>query len=266
MGELEDVVDYFVIVESSITFSDQEKPLYMKENWDRYSRWHSKIIHHTLNTTGVDFKDTWHRETFQRNAMYDQVLPFLTDSRTPALNDIIIASDIDEIPRPDKLTLLRNCNIPSKITLAARFYYYSFQWQHIDIWSHPQATLYMGPHSTILPQDLRFNPDTTVLPDSAWHCSYCFAHLSDFVNKITSFSHQELNTPEFRDRGKILHRVRTGTDLFERENEKLNRVDVDEMIPAYVQKYRERYAYMLDRDPVDGNFEDYVVEDTIVPP
>jgi len=33
MGQMNDQVDYFVIIEAAKTFTDAEKPLYVKENW-----------------------------------------------------------------------------------------------------------------------------------------------------------------------------------------------------------------------------------------
>jgi hypothetical protein len=81
MGEMSSEIDYFVIVESPVTFSDLPKPLHVRENWARFKPWHHKMILHTLNTTnpsGKPFADAWERERFNRNAMFEQVFPGLT--------------------------------------------------------------------------------------------------------------------------------------------------------------------------------------------
>jgi beta-1,4-mannosyl-glycoprotein beta-1,4-N-acetylglucosaminyltransferase len=81
MGEMASEVDFFVVVESAMTFSDAPKPLYVRENWDRFVAYHDKIVLYTLNETGQAFPDAWSRESFSRNAMFEQVFPSLSKSR-----------------------------------------------------------------------------------------------------------------------------------------------------------------------------------------
>jgi hypothetical protein len=45
LSELEPLVDYFVIVESRVTFQGAPKPLHFQLNQERYARWAAKIIH-----------------------------------------------------------------------------------------------------------------------------------------------------------------------------------------------------------------------------
>ena len=224
------------------------------------------MIHHVLNTTGEIFPDTWSRERFSRNALFTQVLPFLTGETAPQRDDIILVSDVDELPRPSTLEVLRNCAIPKKVTLRSSFYYYSFQWLHRGSqWPHPQATLYAGPSDTTLPDELRSNPpsngngdDSGEIWNAAWHCSYCFARLEDMVNKLTSFSHTEMNRPEFTTRSEILRRVRLGVDMFDRGDEVFDRVEGNRDVPGFLLgREGERFEYVLDRDPETGNFVDW---------
>lgn len=49
LRELYDHVDFFVLVESSFTYTNQDKPLYYNENRQRFSRWADKIIHVVLD-------------------------------------------------------------------------------------------------------------------------------------------------------------------------------------------------------------------------
>ena len=46
---LDPCVDYFVIVEATKTFSGDSKPLYFKENRDRFKQWKHKIINYVVN-------------------------------------------------------------------------------------------------------------------------------------------------------------------------------------------------------------------------
>ncbi|KAI4207832.1 MAG: hypothetical protein LQ346_000335 [Caloplaca aetnensis] len=261
MGELQDEVDYFIILEAETTFTETPKPLYVQENWARYAPFHSKMIHHVLNQTGAEFDGAWSRERFSRNAMFEQVIPFLEDEMAAGRGDVILVSDVDEIPRPDSLKALRNCDFPRKLTLRSHFYYYGFQWLHRgEQWPHPQATFFEGPENTVKPEELRNSHDSD-LWNAAWHCSYCFGRLSDFVNKIQSFSHTEMNQPRFTDRAKILQRVRHGIDMFERNEVKIDRIDTNNDIPQYLLANRDRFGYTINRDPPSGNFEDFLEDD-----
>lgn len=258
LGQMYSHVDYFVIVESDKSFTDKPKTLYVKENWDRFAAYHDKMIRHTLTVDGMEFGSTWEREGYSRNAMVNQVLPFLEGEKKVELGDVLIIADVDEIPRPDTLVALRNCEIPDAITLRSRMYYYSFQWQgRIEgEWPHPQAMLWKG-KDTMPADDLRGGyGDQPSMFNAAWHCSYCFPTLADLINKVTSFSHTEFNKPEFRDPVKILNRVRSGLDFFDRGDSIFDRVEDNPDVPGYLKKNAKTYAFALNRDPPNGNFQD----------
>lgn len=259
LGRMYDQVDYFVLVEANTTFTNSPKPLYVQKNWKRFARFHDKMIRHTLVNEGNDFTVTWDREIFSRNAAYNQVLPYLVDEQKANFGDVIIVADVDEIPRPDALAALRNCDFGSAITIYSRMYYYSFQWLYRmeGEWPHPQATYYQA-DDTIEPNSLRGHMEIkNALYNAGWHCSYCFSTLEQLVNKVTSFSHSELDKPEFKDFKKIMHRVRNGLDFFDSKDEHFDRVENNQDIPEFLKINADIYKFALDRDPGDGNFLDY---------
>jgi beta-1,4-mannosyl-glycoprotein beta-1,4-N-acetylglucosaminyltransferase len=190
--------------------------------------------------------------------MVKQVLPFLEGEQKIDHDDVIIIADVDEIPRPATLTALRNCEIPDSLNLRSRMYYYSFQWlsRLPEEWPHPQAMLWKGAE-TKAAEELRMGwPNQPNMFNAAWHCSYCFSSLGEMVNKVTSFSHTEFNKPEFRDPEKILKRVRSGLDFFDRDDSHFDRIENNPDVPSFLQKNSEKYAFALDRDPLNGNFRD----------
>ena len=260
-------VDYFVIVESAVTFTGLQKPLTVKENWARFEKFHDQIIYHVLENPPIGAKRTWDFEDHQRNAMFSQVIPFLEGQKAANVGDVILVSDVDEIPRPASLMLLRNCEIPRRVTLRSRFYYYGFQWMHRgDEWKHPQATIYEGPRDTILPANLRNGEggnrilawwDKVDLWNSGWHCSSCFETIEDLLTKMSSFSHTGLNREEYRDRTRIVDRVRKGRDLWDREGEIYQRVDGNGDVPEFLKGDQGRFKYLLDRDGSNAGFTDY---------
>ena len=269
-------VDYFVIVESRTTFTGLSKPTYLADNWDKFAAFHGKIIHRVVEDPGSAVGSrTWDHEDYMRNAIFDNVFPGLVGTaREARKGDVLVISDIDEVPKPETLFVLRKCDFPDRLTLRSHFYYYSFQWLHRgEQWAHPQATVYHGLDGTILPKDLRNGEaashgwfylnhlrtwwQKSDLWNAAWHCSSCFATIKEMQTKMESFSHAPWNTAENKGPKTIVERVRSGKDLFGRESEVYDRVKDNRDVPAYVEQHKGAFGYLLDRDGEDGGFTDW---------
>jgi beta-1,4-mannosyl-glycoprotein beta-1,4-N-acetylglucosaminyltransferase len=263
LNELRNHTDYFIILESLQTFTGYEKPLYYQNSSACFASFANKIVYHTLDTRWRWFPIKWSRERFIRNSLFSRVFPTLVAPVAPNPKDVILISDLDEIPRPETITVLRNCDFPKRTNLRSRFYYYSYQWEHKnDDWMHPQATWYDGMSKTILPDTLRMGfegMDYWNFTNSSWHCSSCFSTVAEMDYKIASFSHTEYNKPQFRDPKEIVRRVRNGLDLFDRPKEQFLKLDPVVDMPAFlkVRENAERFKFVLDRDPENANFEDY---------
>lgn len=67
LEELSSVVDWFVLVEATRTFSGRPKPLYFEENKERYSKFLHKIVHVKLGYMPEKPSSAWELEAFQRN-------------------------------------------------------------------------------------------------------------------------------------------------------------------------------------------------------
>lgn len=96
LAELDALVDYFVIVESTRTFTAKPKPLYYADNRTRYDRYAHKIIHVIVDDLPLNAPTHWLRESHQRDAIMRGLGEAQPDDR-------IIISDCDEIPKPDLL-------------------------------------------------------------------------------------------------------------------------------------------------------------------
>jgi len=98
MEELCNVVDHFVIVESPISFTGKNKPLYFQENASQFDKFQHKIIHVVIDEfpgmTADQEKNHWLRESYSRDA----ILRGLTNCQN---NDVIFISDVDEIPKAE---------------------------------------------------------------------------------------------------------------------------------------------------------------------
>lgn len=267
LNTLYDQVNYFIIVESPKTFQGDKKPLVIKNSWAYFRRYHDKMIYHELAfPTSFHPHRAWDYEDLQRDAMYEQVMLTLEGPRSPMQGDVIIVADVDEIPRPQTVLVLRTCNYPRRLTLASKFYYYSFQFLHTGPeWQHPQATYYQGSR-TLKPTNLRNGDggfallrgrEKGVLNNAGWHCSSCFATMEQFLNKMSSFSHGWMNAERYRDKDKIAAAVRDGRDLWERQQDTFIKIEKNKDIPPLVLEEPERFGYMTNRDGPSAGFTDY---------
>jgi len=272
---LSEYVDYFVIIESPTTFTGKPKPLHLKDNWGRFKPFHEKIIYREVHDL-VSSSRVWDHEDFLRDALLKAVFPTLV--KTPAAanyGDVLVVSDMDEIVRPETMTLLRRCRFPRRLTLASDFYYYSFQWRHEGPqWLGPHATTFQG-SATISPNDLRqgllgqgWAPiaafyrwhDRRTLWNAGWHCSSCFATVEEILAKMGAFSHKPLNTVENRNPVTIKNRVRHGLDLFGRTDQLFAKIEDNTDVPTYIleqnRRNGNRFDYLLNRDDEKAGFED----------
>ena len=82
--------------------------------------------------------------------------------------------------------------------------------------------------------------------------------VAELKNKIISSTRKGNDQLYSLDTQIILHRIRRGEDIFGRWKKLCDRVDDNPDVPAYLQKeeIRQKFAYMIDRDPPNANFRD----------
>ena len=237
LHELNDTVDLFILIESTHTFSLEQKPLYYQENKHLFNKFNHKIKSFVIDDLLKLKKNNWQREEYSRDYIKTALskLNILKD-------DIILISDVDEIPNPQifeeiKFRLIKNR--VSKLVLCQRFFYYNFNCENKEKNRNQKsrntiAILYNNLLNTS-PQTLRGRRGTfkRVL-NGGWHCSY-FGGVDKIVDKIKQFSHQEYNNNTYLNLDKISDHIRNHTDLFNRDNEKwdFNDIDQDLNLPKY---------------------------------
>jgi beta-1,4-mannosyl-glycoprotein beta-1,4-N-acetylglucosaminyltransferase len=229
---LNDVVDYFVLVESTKTFVGKYKPLFYNENKGQFSKFAHKIIHIIVDNMpfdqqyiNIDNNEQWKNETHQRRCISRGFKQLNLNN-----NDIIIVADVDEIPNPLVLKQLSNSNNLEVAILQMDFYYYNLNCKRNEKWNWVKICSYeyFLKHSEDC-QNIRdtFNCPTHI--NAGWHLSY-FGDPTFIKNKIQNFSHQELNNDHFTDKLSIRDKINNCKDLFERDNvsdtNKMKYVDV----------------------------------------
>lgn len=214
---LNDIVDFFIIVESTHTFSGKPKNLYYNENKELFEVFNNKIIHviseplHTFPNINYSKREQWENEFNQRNAISKGLDKLILNS-----DDLIIISDVDEIPDPQTITNIVRNNIPITInSLEMDFYYYNLNSKINEKWDACKIATFKNYKDNINCQTIRKSTCPKIV-NGGWHLSY-FGNEQYIKNKIENFSHQELNRNEYTNLEKIKLRVISNMDLFNRE-------------------------------------------------
>ena len=229
--ELNDVVDVFVLAESTLTFKGHPKPLYFNDHKHKFRPFLEKIRHVIVEDTPVR-GSAWDREHFQYLALKRGLNGLCGD-------DVIMVSDADEIVRPSVVEQLKGFHGFTKLNM--RMYYYYMNMFHRDGWNKPfaipgslidqidQVNRFRG--VTRKPDDLPADCQWRSLDAAGWH----FTHLGGperVREKLRAYSHQGGKYADMLAEGGIEERIRTGrsTDGLR----VLRLVRVDDSMPKYV--------------------------------
>lgn len=197
LEELNDYVDYFVIIESEKTHSGNKKPLHYQENLYRFQKFEHKIIYVVIEELPSKIPDhiedvdlNWYRENFQRNQIKTALMQIdMTD------RDIILISDIDEIPDLSQVNLQKITPSDDFITCNQRWFNWSFDWEFDEkFWPGTQVTKWSYLKNTT-PQNIRnqrYDESKIIIKEAwGWHLSW-FGNNKVISEKLKSFAHQEI--------------------------------------------------------------------------
>lgn len=234
-------VDKFVISEANYTHKGNLKPYHFFDNQERFKEWSHKIIYLPVNfendVKDIDFsiidphtnidKSRWSLENKQRLAL-------LHGLQSGNDDDLVIISDVDEIPNLDLL--------PSKIvtpmSFIQNFYYYYVNNKSVG----PKDKFWAGSvvclkhHlNNLTPQNLR--DSRWQLPPifkGGWHWSYLGGE--DFIKtKLNSIVEAESVLKDFNiTQSKALENFKNLKDLYSREGMNFNIVNLESEYPEHI--------------------------------
>ncbi len=250
LHELNEYVDYFIIVEAPLTHSGNKKPLYYDDNKEYFKPFADKIIHHIVDDVPQKAK-SWRKLFQHRNAIefHQRLSQIEAVSRIPDIRptDIILTSDADEIPNPKYLKpeLFDDETI---FIFNQRFFFYDFTCENPHGWAGTMS----APYGIFVDLDLNrmrktknrkgdervvYTPEQVSRDHHAgWHCS-CFGGVDRLVHKIESYAHQRYNQPKYKNKERIEQLIREKKDWILRGEEhhqlRANDEDADENLPKY---------------------------------
>jgi hypothetical protein len=251
LQELWDVVDVFVLAESNLSHSGKPKNYIFEENKERFSKYLSKIRRIEVNDM-PNTKDSWVREKYQRYSLIKGL-----EDREP--DDIIITSDLDEIPRADAIAAIKEDeNNWDRYILTIPMFQYKINYMKIyDIHKQPNIMVTRSRCYTHPQQEREYTfpwirkPDDLVFIDHAgWHFTY-FGDNNNAITKIQNFAHTETDTPEMISKHNIDWFVQNKCGHHGPTHpEKFEYVKVDDYFPECITKNIERWQHMIIPDAV----------------
>ncbi len=255
LNVLNDVVDRFVLVEATKTHSGKEKPLYYKENSERYRSFNHKIIHIVVEDY-PRFVTAWTYENHQRNA----ILRGLTQAKP---DDLVMISDLDEIPLPELVKAYEKCEDIVLFIQKAYYYYLNYLNVSSPDWALGTKLLpyayFLGNDASlkfcynefllpevnqgVTPTKIRFVENAKVVYAAGWHFSY-LGGTKAIIKKIQSIAHQEFNTLRNCDEEQLKKHIENGDDLF-RRGDKYFGVPIDDSFPVYIKNNLPKYQHLV---------------------
>ena len=235
---LDNYVDYFVIVEGNKTWQNNSKKLRFDIN--KFQKFKKKIIYISVEDM-PDGEDPYSRENFQRNS----IIRGLTKAHE---NDLILISDLDEIPEPKKIE-----HFDKKMRYAVfrqKHFYYKFnlQSQMHPFWLGSRICIKKYLKSPQWLRDLKFKKypfwridkirDLQIISDGGWHFSYLQSP-ENLLKKIASFSHGEHNKPEFANTKNIEEKIKMKKNIFGL-GFSYKKIEIDNTFPKYIIDNKEK--------------------------
>ena len=229
------------------------------QNREMFAEFADKILYVAVENSPMDVT-THERDKFQKN----QLIRAMGDCKP---EDIIIFSDVDEIPNPAALEEVIAHFDASKVYHFAQRLFYCFlnmeevsgsllsitgefpgifakQWLGTKVCSFgnlpKEGIVYLR---EVPVQDAR----SVRVADGGWHFGYMGGNGERDVakrigDKVRAAAHQEYNTSRYLT--EAVDRLLCGEDIFGRDA-RFVRVEIDETYPAYLREHLDEYAYLL---------------------
>ena len=261
LNVLKDVADKFVLVEAVKRHSGESKELFFEKNKNRYKEFLDKIIHIVVDDDPALPKNcpkllaAWAYENHQRNAISRGLINAKPD-------DIIIISDLDEVPNPEMIKAfalqLDNRVMAFKQDMFCYFLNYKcvtcYGWQKAkmlrystflnpETYSKMQKHIQMPEFANIGPTAtrVRFLKPDMLIRNGGWHFGY-YGGLEMVRLKISSIADNVCDKQACAtDCETIKSRIEKGRDPYGRTG-RMYTVPLDESFPQYIRDNKEKFT------------------------
>jgi len=240
---LNEFVDSFVIVESTINHQGKPKELHFDIN--KYKKFKDKIIYIVVDDAPEDIKKPHVGgeslvEQHQRNSI-QKGLKNCHD------NDLVILSDVDEIPDLNKLNLFDKNKYA---VFSQKMFMYKLNLLNLNEnnWHGSKICLKKNLKSPQWLRNLKFKKypfwridkprNLQIIKDGGWHFAY-LQNPRNISKKIRSFAHGEFNRDDIVNEKNIRLKIEKNEDVFGR-GYRIKKIEMDESFPKYVLDNKEK--------------------------
>ena len=231
LNELSDIVDVFVLTEATLTFSGKPKSLYFNDNKEMFEPFLDRIEHVVVDS--YEWLDGVGRRKMDWGQK-QQGLNFIMDKFNPNGDDILIVSDVDEIPKAEKVKDVAADPNWTKATIVMPMFYYWFNCRMMTkIW---HGGKWLRPQGKLDHRKIRYRKGDAKFKDAGWH----FSFMGDIKKKLDAYCHQEYNMPPYNTPEHIEAKKSKCEDLFNRKHQ-YEIVEDLSYLPQYVKDNMDKF-------------------------
>ncbi|GAA0158462.1 glycosyltransferase [Lithospermum erythrorhizon] len=248
--ELYPYVNEFVLLESNSTFTGLPKPSVFASHREQFKFVDSRLTYGQIPGRFKKGENPFFEEAYQRLA-----LDYLLKQAGIQDDDLLIMSDVDEIPSSHTINLLRWCDdIPSVLHLRLKNYLYSFEFLVDNNSWRASVHRYQSGKTRYA----HYRQSDDILTDAGWHCSFCFRRISDIIFKMKAYSHfDRVRFSHFLNPKRVQRVICKGDDLFDMLPEEYTfREIIGKMgsiphsysavhLPAYLLENADKFKFLL---------------------
>ena len=259
---LNDKVDYFVLIESTISHAGKPKPLYYNDNKHLFEKFNHKIVHcivddtpntfqearlafmnpkddlhknilmHCLTTSNTAGEEQWLREFYQHESIRRGLMMAELDD-----NDLVFNSDVDEMWNPDNQYPVDDHNV---MKLKQHVMTGFLNLRSSEEWFGTYYTKYKNiKNASANHLDTVSKTRHIFLDNGGWHFTYQ-GGLERIKTKLENFGHQEYNNDQVKN--VVQQRLNAGMDVLGRPFQCTIRED---LLPKYLIDNKQKYKLLF---------------------
>ena len=247
LNHLKSIVDYFIIVECK--YSHQGNIKGQNFNFSILEKFKGKIRYFYLEEK-INSKNSWEIEAWQRQ----QISKGLNDCSP---EDIVIVSDVDEIPNIEKEDIkkignyvyaFRQILLMYKLNLMRKRTWIGSKMCKYSILKSPQWLRQLKVHKkySILRLDKLFSKtyykNFKIINNGGWHFGWLKSP-EKIIEKVQSYAHTEHNIPKYKDKHYIDNCLNKNINFLD-GNEKLFKLN-EKYLPSYIRNNIKKYKKWL---------------------
>ena len=244
---LNNYVDKFIICEAKYNHQGVKKKINFNKN--NFPKFKKKITHIIVEKFPKNL-NPWQRQAFQREKIFEGL-------ENADENDLILFSDPDEIPNPNKL---KNLRLKKKYLIFMQVMsYYKFNLRNKNLGNNWEGTRGCKKKNLfsidfmrqkIKKKNLNYNfwridkeKNIQIINNGGWHFSYLLKP-KEIQKKIRTFAHNEYNKKKYTSLENIYNSIKNYKDLFHRSIV-YKKIKLNSSFPKYILKNKKKFHYWI---------------------